>query len=111
MAALALTTVPQHRWPSGLAQSLALIGETPAQLSARLPISFTRELDDLGPFDNTYLLLPSGLVFALRRYLHDPEFGTAILIDDKADPAACLAEIANAISVETGSLRWRADGS
>lgn len=105
------STKGDHRWPSGLPHSLAILSRSPSDLEAVLNSSFHRETDDLGRFSNLYVALASGRVIGLRSYDHDPVGGTAVLIDSTDDPAAALRELVHALQLLKGDFTWIADAS
>lgn len=100
----------EYSWPSGLARGIAVLAESPDELSARLGIAFLWDEDDLDRLQQAYLRLASGRVVVLRRHAREPNRGTSVYAD-ASDPAeVVIAEILPALSVPRTMVDWTATG-
>jgi hypothetical protein len=94
------------RWPSGQEKTIAVLRESPAELTTRLGVVFTAMSDDLDSFVECAPRLASGRLVLLLRYLRNPRAGTEILIDSEDDARAALDELHLALGTADEAIAW-----
>lgn len=100
----------EYSWPSGIAQGIAVLMESPDELATRLGIGFQWDQDDLDRLQQAYLRLASGRVVVLRRHAREPNRGTSVYADASDHAAEAVAEVLATLEVPGNKVDWIAAG-
>lgn len=106
MNARTVTQVEGGRWPSGDSHALATLPLEPDEISERLPVTFSRQRDDLGDYLAVAIKTVAGRLLLFVRYLEVPSPGVTVFVDADDDLAEALDEVLYILRVRRELLLW-----
>lgn len=93
-------------WPSGDQRTAGTLRVDLPSLSERLGAEFQPGSDDLGPFRQIGLRLPSGRLVLLIRYDAEPAAGPTVWIDAEDDPFSAVGELCDCLRLGAAEVEW-----
>ena len=101
-----VTQVEGGRWPSGDSCAIATLPLEPAEIAERIPVTFSRQRDDLGEYLAAAIETNVGRLLLCVRYLEAPSPEVTIFADANDDFAEALTEILLLLRVRREVLPW-----
>jgi hypothetical protein len=86
---------------------VAIVAETPDQLTARHGFELQKSYDDLGPLVLAVMESANGTAFTLEHHEHDPLGGTTVAFFNDDLSAGRLREVLDELAVAPEQVVWR----
>jgi hypothetical protein len=101
----------RNLWPSGRSQAMAVLAFEPEEIRDRNGVQFEEDVDDLDRLVFAVLRLDDGSNALLYKHDGDPNPGTVVNVDARADLARERESLMNTLRLENGDLLWVAPGA
>ena len=97
---------PVEHWPSGDSKPIAILKFSPEELSQKYHMEFEEDFDGLDYFKLAALDAAEIGQIWFMRYKNEPDSGTTLLIDSKADMRAALAFVRKHLMLSQDDFSW-----
>ena len=99
---------PWEQWPSGDSRPLAVIPFSLPDLTLRYGLTFEEGADDLDRYRFAAIALGNGQQAWLWKYENDPNPGTVVYADARADVAEAQSLLVAILGIGRNELLWSA---
>lgn len=99
---------PLERWPSGDSRPLAVLVAEPPDLAACHGLTFEEDVDDLDRYRLAAIELADGQQAWLLKHEGDPNPGTVVRVDGRADIEEAQRLLFGALDLAPEDLLWSA---
>jgi hypothetical protein len=105
----AFTQIESTPWPSGYAETIAVVRLQPELFARAFGLRFIKGFDNLDAYEAVPLRLRSGRMLGLLRHVGDPGRGTEVYADAADDFVSALREFLDAFDLSVEDLSWMRD--
>ncbi len=99
---------PLEHWPSGDSRPVAVLALEPDALAERYGLAFAVDVDDLDRYRLAAVELDDGQQVWLLRHVGDPNPGTVVRVDARADVEAMRHALVRAFGLSPADIIWSA---